>query len=122
MNFNRWTCVELAGANAAATLAFAGDRLSKPLLLYSGIVLFGVTAMIFGLDGILNRRIILPSRYHRHRSDTYLGIAAFGRGVLCILWGSFFVGGLRFLPITTTADRCSCSLFAVPVGRCCSSP
>lgn len=101
MSFNRWTVVEIVFAGAAALLAFVGDNLSKPLLLYSGIALFGVAAIILGLDGMINRRMVLPSRYHRRLSETYLGIAAIAWGVLFIIWGSFFIA-VSFLAYNDT--------------------
>ncbi len=92
MTFNRWTVVEIIVGGGGVLLALAGDNLSQHLLLYSGIGLFGMAAIILGLDGIINRRVVLPSRYHRRLSETYVGIAAFAWGVLFIIWGSFFIG------------------------------
>lgn len=85
-----WTIVQIGLAVIAAALAFAGDKLSIPLLLYSGIAMFGVVAIVVGMEAMITRRIVLYRQ--RHYSDTYLGLAAYAQGVQFSILGLFFIG------------------------------
>lgn len=85
-----WSIVQIGLAIIAILLAVAGDKLSIPILLYAGISLFGVTAIIVGMEAMVTRRIVLYRR--RNYSETYLGLAAYAQGVQFSLIGIFFIG------------------------------
>jgi len=83
-----WTIAQVAVFLLGIALAFAGDKLSIPILLYGGISLFGVTAILVGMEAALTRRIVLGRRRY---SETYVGIAAFAQGVQFIFMGAFLI-------------------------------
>ena len=85
-----WSIAQIGLAGIAFLLAFAGDKLSIPILLYSGIALFGVTAIVIGLEAMLTQRIVLSRQ--RNYNETYLGLAAYAQGVQFSLIGLFFIG------------------------------
>jgi len=85
-----WSIVQIGLAAIAFLLAFAGDKLSIPILLYIGISTFGVTAIVVSMEAMITRRIVLYR--HRHYSETYLGFAAYAQGVQFSLIGIFFIG------------------------------
>jgi len=85
-----WPIIQIGLAIIAALLALAGDKLSIPILLYTGISMFGVTAIVIGMEAMVTRRIVL---YRRHNySETYLGLAAYAQGVQFNIIGIFFIG------------------------------
>jgi hypothetical protein len=84
-----WSIIQIGLAVVAFLLAFAGDKLSIPIMLYSGIALFGVTAIVIGLEAMLTQRIVLSRQ--RNYSETYLGFAAYAQGVQFSLIGLFFI-------------------------------
>ena len=84
-----WSIIQISLAVVAFLLAFAGDKLSIPIMLYSGIALFGVTAIVIGLEAMLAQRIVLSRQ--RNYSETYLGFAAYAQGVQFSLIGLFFI-------------------------------
>ena len=84
-----WSIIQISLAVVAFLLAFAGDKLSIPIMLYSGIALFGVTAIVIGLEAMLTQRIVLSRQ--RNYSETYLGFAAYAQGVQFSLIGLFFI-------------------------------
>jgi len=85
-----WSIVQIGLAAIAFLLAFAGDKLSIPILLYIGTSTFGVTAIVVSMEAMITRRIVLYR--HRHYSETYLGFAAYAQGVQFSLIGIFFIG------------------------------
>jgi hypothetical protein len=85
-----WSIIQIGLAVVAFLMAFAGDKLSIPIMLYSGIALFGVTAIVIGLEAMLTQRIVLSRQ--RNYSETYLGFAAYAQGVQFSLIGLFFIG------------------------------
>ena len=85
-----WSIVQIGLAVIAFLLAFAGDKLSIPSLLYAGISLFGVTAIVVGMEAAITRRIVLYRQ--RNYSETYLGLAAYAQGVQFSLIGLFLIG------------------------------
>lgn len=85
-----WSIVQIGLAVIAVLLALAGDKLSIPILFYVGISMFGVTAIVVGMEAMITRRIVLYR--HRNYSETYLGLAAYAQGVQFSLIGIFFIG------------------------------
>lgn len=87
---NLWSIIQIGLAAIAFLLAFAGDRLSIPILFYAGISLFGVSAIVVGMEAMITRRIVLSRQ--RNYNETYLGLAAYAQGVQFSLIGLFFIG------------------------------
>lgn len=85
-----WSIIQIGLVGIAFLLAFVGNRFSIPALLYAGISLFGVTALVVGLEAMLTHRIVLYR--HRNYSETYLGLAAYAQGVQFSLIGFFLIG------------------------------
>ena len=85
-----WSIVQIGLAVVAISLAVAGDKLSIPILLYAGISLLGLTAIVVGMEAMITRRIVIYRS--RRYSETYLGIAAYAQGVQFSLIGIFFIG------------------------------
>ena len=85
-----WSIVQIGLAIIAFLLAVAGDKLSVPILLYVGISVFRITAIVVGMEAMTTRRIVLYR--HRNYSETYLGIAAYAQGVQFSLIGIFLIG------------------------------
>jgi len=83
-----WTIAQVTVFLLGIALAFAGDKLSIPILLYGGISLFGVTAILIGMEAALTRRIVLGRRRY---SETYVGIAAFAQGIQFMFMGAFLI-------------------------------
>lgn len=90
-NMNPWLIVELAVFAGGVLVALAGQRLDDASLTYLGIALCGGAGVVIGLEAIIKRRVVLPSRYYRYGSETYLGIAAFAQGIQLILIGGFLI-------------------------------
>jgi len=88
---NPWTILQLASAAIAIISKIFGERVSLLILTAVGIAILGVTAILVGLEGIIKRRIVLGSRYHRAGVETYLGLAATAQGMLFLFLGAFFV-------------------------------
>lgn len=87
-----WTILELALAAIGVLLILVGQKFSQDVLTYAGFALMGATAIVIGLEAIVRRRIVLPSRYYRYGDDTYVGPAAIAQGGLFIFMGLFFIG------------------------------
>jgi hypothetical protein len=86
---NPWTIAEIATFALGFVLAFAGDKLSIPFLMYGGISLFGVAAFLIGMEAAIMRRIVLGSRRY---DETYVGFAAYAQGVQFMIVGAFLIG------------------------------
>jgi len=84
-----WTIAQVAVFLLGFALAFAGDKLSIPILLYGGISLFGVAAILIGMEAAITQRIVLGRRRY---SETYVGFTAYAQGVQFIFMGAFFIG------------------------------
>lgn len=84
-----WSIVQIGLATIAFMLAFVGDKFSIPALLYFGISLFGVAAIVVGLQAMITRQIV----FHRQRNygETFLGLAIYAQGVQFSLIGIFFI-------------------------------
>lgn len=86
---NAWTIAQVAVFVLGFALAYAGDKLSTPLLFYGGISFFGIAAFLIGAEAMITRRIVLGRRRY---SETYLGLPAIAQGVQFMFLGGFFVG------------------------------
>jgi len=86
---NVWTIAQVSVFVIAFLSAFAGDKLSIPILLYGGISLFGCVAFLIGMEAAITRRIVLGRRRY---NETYVGFAAYAQGVQFMMIGAFLVG------------------------------
>jgi hypothetical protein len=84
-----WSRIQIGLAVVAFLLAFLGDKLSSPALLYAGIAMFGVAAIVVGMEAMITQRIVLSR--NRNYSETYLGFAAYAQGVQFSIIGIFFI-------------------------------
>ena len=84
-----WSRIQIGLAVIAFLLAFLGDKLSSPALLYAGIAMFGVAAIVVGMEAMITQRIVLSR--NRNYSETYLGFAAYAQGVQFSIIGIFFI-------------------------------
>jgi len=85
-----WSIIQIGLTVVAFLLSLAGDKLSIPILLYTGISVFGLAAIAVGMEAMLTRRIVLYRQ--RNYSETYLGIAAYAQGVQFSFIGIFLIG------------------------------
>jgi len=85
---NVWTKVQISIFVIGFLLAFAGDKLSNPLLTYGGISVFGIAAFLIGMEAAITRRIVLGRRRY---NETYVGLPAYAQGVQFMMIGAFFI-------------------------------
>ena len=85
-----WSTIQIGLAVIAFLLAFLGDKLSSPAMLYAGIAMFGVAAIVVGMEAMLTHQIVLSR--NRNYSETYLGLAAYAQGVQFSIIGIFLIG------------------------------
>jgi len=71
--------------------ALGSDRLKMPVLMYGGIVCFGLMAITIGWEAILTREIRLGSR-RKGSSQTYTGVPAVLQGIQFNVIGLFLIG------------------------------
>lgn len=86
-----WTTIQIVLGLLGLLLAFSGNRLSMPILLYAGVVCFGLAAMVVGGEAIFTRHIVLGNR-RRGTSETYTGAAAMAQGFQFNSIGLFLIG------------------------------
>ena len=86
---NLWTTAQLVIFAVGMLCAYVGDKYSIPILLYGGISLFGVTAILIGMEAAITRRIVLGRRRY---NETYVGFAAYAQGMQFMMIGAFFIG------------------------------
>ncbi|MEW6085283.1 MAG: hypothetical protein AB1607_11870 [Chloroflexota bacterium] len=86
-----WTTLQIIFGVLGILLAFGGDRLSMPILLYAGAACFGLASIAIGWEAIVTRQIRLGSR-RRGTRETYTGLAAVLHGVQFNLIGLFLIG------------------------------
>lgn len=79
-------------ALVGALLLFLGQRLALDILTYAGFGVIGVVAILFGLQAAITRQMLQTSRYSRHATETYVGIAAIAQGIILIMIGLLFIG------------------------------
>lgn len=70
----------------ACLLLFAGEQLSLPFLALFGWMVFGVLALLLGLEVIVTREV----SFYRYRADHVVGSESYS-GCAAQLWGSLFV-------------------------------
>jgi len=85
---NIWTTAQVSIFVIGFLLAFAGDKLSSPLMIYGGISLFGVAAFLIGTEAAITRRIVIGRRRY---NETYVGFPAYAQGVQFMMVGTFFI-------------------------------
>jgi len=85
---NVWTKVQISIFVIGFLLAFAGDKLSNPLLTYGGISVFGIAAFLIGMEAAITRRIVLGRRRY---NETYVRLPAYAQGVQFMMIGAFFI-------------------------------
>ena len=85
---NAWTIVQVSIFVIGFLLAFAGDKLSNPLLTYGAISVFGIAAFLIGMEAAITRRIVLGRRRY---NETYVGLPAYAQGVQFMMIGAFFI-------------------------------
>ena len=85
---NPWTIAEVTTFGAGIVFAFTGDKLSKSLLTYGGMVLFGSAVFLIGMEAAITRRIVLGRRRY---DETYVGLAAYAQGVQFMMIGTFLI-------------------------------
>lgn len=74
-----WTMLQIIFGVLGILLAFGGDRLSMPILLYAGVACFGLASIAIGWEAIITRHIQLGSR-RRGTGETYTGLPPFCTG------------------------------------------
>ena len=82
-----WTKLKIGLIVLALLFVFAGDRLSIPLLSYTGIVCLGMAAMVAGWEAIVTRQVVVG---RRHRG-TYVGTPAVFQGIQFNVFGFFLI-------------------------------
>jgi hypothetical protein len=85
-----WTRIQIALGLLGLLLAFGGDRLSIPLLFYTGVACFGMTSMAIGWEAIVTQQIVGGRRRSGNRG-TYTGVPAIFQGVQFNLIGLFLI-------------------------------
>jgi hypothetical protein len=71
-------------------LVFAGDKLSIPLLSYTGMASLGMAAMAIGWEAIMTQQIVVGRRRRGNRR-TYTGMPAVFQGIQFNLLGLFIL-------------------------------
>jgi len=86
-----WSKFVIAVAIIGILLVIADQIFTISILTCLGIIVFALTGIMIGLEGIVKRKIILRSRYSRRLSETYIGITAVAQGILIIFLGLFLI-------------------------------
>jgi hypothetical protein len=85
-----WSKIQISLGVLALLLVFVGDRLSIPLLSYTGMACLGLVAMAIGWEAIITRHIVVGKRRSGNRG-TYTGIPAIYQGILFNAFGLFLI-------------------------------
>lgn len=93
---NPWTVVIILLFLVGCAILLAGQHFDIPLLMPVGFFVMGLTSVVVGLEGVVKRRILLPSRWHSMRQETWVGPAAVAQGLLFIVMG-FLLAGLAIV-------------------------
>jgi hypothetical protein len=72
--------------------AILGEKLDISLLTTAGLCCLGSASVWIGIDVMITRRIVLPSRYYRRANETFIGVAAIAQGIQLVLIGVFLAG------------------------------
>jgi len=86
---NAWTITQAVFFALGLLSAYLGDKYSISILTYGGISLFGITAILIGMEAALTRRFVLGRRRY---NETYVGFAAYAQGMQFMMIGAFFIG------------------------------
>lgn len=86
---NAWTIAQAVFFALGMLGAYLGDKYSISILTYGGISLFGMTAILIGMEAAVMRRIVLGRRRY---NETYVGFAAYAQGMQFMMIGAFFIG------------------------------
>ena len=86
---NAWTIAQVVFFALGMLGAYLGDKYSISILTYGGISLFGMTAILIGMEAAITRRIVLGRRRY---DETYVGFAAYAQGMQFMIIGAFFIG------------------------------
>ncbi len=86
---NAWTIAQVVFFALGMLGAYLGDKYSISILLYGGISLFGITAILIGMEAAITRRIVLGRRRY---NETYVGFAAYAQRMQFMMVGAFFIG------------------------------
>lgn len=73
----------------SVALAILNYFLNIKILTHLVIFSFVITSFIIGLDCMLSKKIVMPSRYSKRLSETYIGIAAYAHGVIFFMLAGF---------------------------------
>ncbi len=85
-----WLKLQMGLLLLAFGLLFAGDKLSFPLLFYTGLACFGMVALAIGWEAIMIKQIVV-GRPRRNNRGTYTGLAAVFQGVQFNVFGLFLI-------------------------------
>src|SRR5512139_1983489 len=85
-----WKRLEIGLLVLALIFVFAGDRLSIPLLSYSGLACLGMAAMVVGWEAIVTQQIVVGRRRGGTRG-TYVGMPAMFQGIQFNVFGFFLI-------------------------------
>lgn len=88
----------------AIGLAFVSTYYESELFTFIALFLFAITSLLIGIEAIINREIILISRYSRRLNETYRGIAAIAHGVTFIII-SLYLGVISILYYQDSVDN-----------------
>lgn len=88
----------------AIGLAVLSNYYESVLLTFIVLFLFAITSLLIGIEAIINREIILISRYSRRLNETYRGIAAIAHGITFIIM-SLFLGIISILYYQNSGDN-----------------
>lgn len=85
-----WRKLQIGLILLAFLLIFAGDKLSIPLLSYTGIAGFGMASMAIGWEAIMTHQIVVGRRRSGNRK-TYVGMPAVFQGIQFNVLGLFLI-------------------------------
>jgi hypothetical protein len=88
-----WTKLQAGLIVLALILVFAGDRLSIPLLSYTGVACLGIVAMVAGWEAIVTQQIVVGRRRRGNRG-TYVGMPAVFQGIQFNVFGFFLISAV----------------------------
>jgi hypothetical protein len=85
-----WRKLQIGLILLAFLLLFIGDKLSIPLLFYTGLAGFGMVSMAIGWEAIMTRQVVVGRRRSGNRG-TYTGLAAIFQGIQFNVFGLFLM-------------------------------
>lgn len=85
-----WRTLQIGLLLLAFLLIFAGDKLSIPLLFYTGMACIGIFSLAVGWEAIMTRQIVVGRRRRGNRR-TYVGMPAVFQGIQFNVIGLFVI-------------------------------